>query len=90
MRAERLGDRGLVRWIHPTSLSARVLADNIESVAALARVDLAARIGTIAHRGVQTSARHLAALLPANQSVEAPERRPAGELERSQVAGASR
>jgi predicted glycosyltransferase len=90
MRAERLGARGLVRWIHPTSLSARVLADNVEDVAALPRVDLHARIGTIAHRGVQTSARHLAALLPAARSVEAPERYRAGEPERSQVARASR
>jgi predicted glycosyltransferase len=90
MRAERLGARGLVRWIHPTSLSPPILADNIERVAALPRMDLAARIGTIAHRGVQTSARHLAALLPAGKSVAAPERRPAGERERSQVAGASR
>jgi predicted glycosyltransferase len=90
MRAERLGARGLVRWIHPTSLSARLLAGNIESVAALPRVDLAARIGTIAHRGVQTSARHLAELLPAVRSVEAGQRRRGGEHERSQVAGASR
>jgi predicted glycosyltransferase len=89
MRAERLGARGLVRWIHPTSLSARVLADNIEGVAALPRVDIAARIGSIAHRGVQTSARHLAELLPARRSVEAPERFRAGEPERSQVARAS-
>jgi predicted glycosyltransferase len=89
MRAERLGDRGLVRWLHPTGLSPRVLAHNMEGVAALPRVDLAARIGTIAHRGVQTSARHLAALLPAGKSVEAPERFRAGERERSQVARAS-
>jgi predicted glycosyltransferase len=88
MRAERLGARGLVRWIHPNSLSARVLAGNIEGVAALPRAELAARIGTIAHRGVETSARHLAALLPAGRSVETPERR-AGEPEISQVAGAS-
>jgi predicted glycosyltransferase len=90
MRAERLSARGLVRWIDPASLSARVLAESIEGVAALPRTDLAARIGTIAHRGVETSARHLAELLPAVRSVDGREQRRAGEHDRSRVAGASR
>jgi predicted glycosyltransferase len=81
MRAERLSARGLVSWMHPTSLSPRALAENIEDVAAQPRVDLAARIGAIAHRGVQISAQHLAALLPAATYAEAPERRPSGERE---------
>jgi predicted glycosyltransferase len=89
MRAERLSSRGLVRWIHPTTLSARILADNIESIAALPRIDLAARMRSIEHRGVQTSARHLAALLPVARSVEGSERFRAGEPERSPVARAS-
>jgi predicted glycosyltransferase len=90
MRAERLAARDLVRWMHPASLSPRVLADNIEGVAALPRVDLVARFGTIAHRGVHTAARHLAALLPAGTSAQAPERSRPSERGTSQVAGALR
>jgi predicted glycosyltransferase len=86
MRAERLGARGLVRWIHPDGLSARVLAENIERVAALPRVDLVARVASIAHRGVRTAARQLEALLPAARSVDASER--AGST--SEVASALR
>jgi predicted glycosyltransferase len=90
MRAERLGARGLVRWIEPTTLSALVLAANIEGVAALPQLDLIDRIATIEHRGVQTSARHLAALLPARRPGEAADRSRAGEPQTSGVAGASR
>lgn len=90
MRAERLGARGLVRWIHPASLSPRVLADNIEGVATLPRADLAVRIESIAHRGVQTSAQHLAALLPPGRAIEGPERSRADECTTSEVAGALR
>jgi predicted glycosyltransferase len=90
MRAERLGARGLLRWVHPTSLSPRTLADNIEGVAEQPRVDLATRNGAIAHRGIETSAQHLAALLPASTRTWAPEHCPPGELELPQVADAVR
>jgi predicted glycosyltransferase len=90
MRAERLGARGLVSWMHPTSLSPRALAENIEGVAGQTRVDLAARIGAIAHHGVQTSAQHLAALLPAATYAEAPERCPPSERESLLMADALR
>jgi predicted glycosyltransferase/nucleoside-diphosphate-sugar epimerase len=90
MRAERLSARGLVRWMHPSSLSPRDLAENMQVVAAQPRVDLAARIGAIAHRGVQTSAQHLAALLPAATHAELPGRRPTGGRDSARVADASR
>jgi predicted glycosyltransferase len=90
MRAERLSARGLVRWMHPSSLSAQGLAANMEGVAAQPRADLAARIGAIAHRGVHTAAQHLAALLPAATYAEAPSQRPAIEREASQAADALR
>jgi predicted glycosyltransferase/nucleoside-diphosphate-sugar epimerase len=68
MRAQRLADRGLVRWLEPAELSWRVLADRIGSISALPRTELARRIGSIEHRGTQVAARHLAALLPAGRS----------------------
>jgi predicted glycosyltransferase len=90
MRAERLSARGLVRWMHPTGLSPRALAENIDSVAAQPRADLAARIDGIAHRGVQTSAQHLAELLPTVTHAEAPQTLRPREQELSQVADALR
>jgi predicted glycosyltransferase len=86
MRAERLSARGLVRWMHPSSLSPHGLAANMESVAAQPRVDLAARIGAIEHRGVQTSAQHLAALLPAGKHADLPGHRPSSERALPQTA----
>jgi UDP-glucuronate 4-epimerase len=79
MRAELLRERGLLRWLDPRELSSSVLAKNIESIAAMSRTELAARIGRIQHRGIHTSARHLAALLPARESAEAPARDDFGE-----------
>jgi predicted glycosyltransferase len=90
MRAERLNARGLVRWMHPSSLSPRDLATSMEVVAAQPRVDLAARIGAIAHRGIETSAQLLSALLPAATHTDVPEHRPASERETAQVADVSR
>jgi predicted glycosyltransferase len=72
MRAERLGERGLLRWLEPAQLSDRLLADSIERAAALPRHELAGRIGAIKHHGVRESARHLAALLPAAASAQWP------------------
>ncbi len=72
MRAERLGARGLVRWLEPGDLSPGVLADSIERLDGLPRKELAGRIGSIEHRGIQASAQHLAALLPAVRSAEEP------------------
>jgi predicted glycosyltransferase len=72
MRAERLAASGLVQLLHPNQLSPRVLADRIDDAAGLPRSELAARIETVAHGGVLTSAQQLAALLPAGDSVEAP------------------
>jgi predicted glycosyltransferase len=83
MRAERLSARGLVRWMHPTSVSVRALAEYITGLAGRSRIDLAAQIETIAHRGVRTSAQHLAALLPAPAHAVAPRRDRAGEHESS-------
>jgi predicted glycosyltransferase len=65
IRADRLGALGLVQWIHPSSLSPRLLAENIAELAEQSRAEVAARIRTIDWHGVQNSARHLAALLPA-------------------------
>ncbi len=90
MRAERLSARGLVRWMHPSSLSAHALAASMEGVAARPRGDLAARIGAIAHRGVHASAQHLAALLPAATYAEAPSHHPAIERESPRAADALR
>jgi predicted glycosyltransferase len=90
MRAERLSARDLVRWMHPTNLSPRALAENMDDVAGQPRAELAARIGGIAHHGVQTSARHLAALLPTATHAQAPQRRAEHEQEFSQVADALR
>jgi predicted glycosyltransferase/nucleoside-diphosphate-sugar epimerase len=86
MRAERLSARGLLRWMHPTGLTPHALAENMDAVAGQPRGELAARIGSIAHRGVQTAAQHLAALLPAARQAEPPGLPPAGEQELSQVA----
>jgi predicted glycosyltransferase/nucleoside-diphosphate-sugar epimerase len=72
MRAERLSQRGLLRWLEPAQLSGRVLADSIESAASLPRHELAGRIGAIKHHGVRESARHLAGLLPATTSALMP------------------
>jgi len=72
MRAARLGARGLVRWLEPDGLTSSVLTGSIESIAALPRIELAARISSIQHRGIQTSAGLLAALLPAGSSAKAP------------------
>jgi UDP-glucose 4-epimerase len=65
IRADRLGALGLVQWMHPSSLSPRLLAENIVELAEQPRAEVAVRIRTIDRRGVQNSARHLAALLPA-------------------------
>jgi predicted glycosyltransferase len=84
MRAERLGDRGLVRWLEPTQLSGRVLADSIENVAALSRAELAERIGRIERCGIQAAVAHLAELLPARKPTPTPgglEPSEAGSLE---------
>ena len=64
MRAQRLGDRGLIRWIDPEALSGEVLAAGIERAAGESRPALAARVSTIANRGVLTASDRLAALLP--------------------------
>ncbi len=64
MRAERLSARGLICWLDPAKLSASALAEHIEGVASLPRHELAGRIGSIKHRGIRASARHLAGLLP--------------------------
>jgi predicted glycosyltransferase len=85
MRAERLAARGLVQLLHPNQLSPRVLADRIEDASRLSRSQLAARIGTVAHGGVSTSAGHLAALLPAAESVQAPHARPHRGPRRAEV-----
>jgi UDP-glucuronate 4-epimerase len=79
IRVERLGARGLVHWMHPSSLSPRVLAENIVELAEQPRAEAAARIKTIAWRGVQNSARHLAALLPAPVQADATQRSRSGE-----------
>lgn len=71
MRAERLSARGLVRWLEPDRLSPRVLADSIESIAALPRGELGGRVGSIEHHGIQAAAHHLAALLPVARPAEA-------------------
>jgi UDP-glucose 4-epimerase len=81
MRAQRLGARGLVWWLEPAQLSARVLADTIESVAACPRGELAGRIGSVKHDGVRSSAQHLAALLPlAGSGTARAEDRPSSAL----------
>jgi hypothetical protein len=72
--------------MHPTGLTPHALAENMDAVAGQRRGELAARIGAIAHRGVQTAAQHLAALLPAARQAEPPGLPPAGEQELSQVA----
>jgi predicted glycosyltransferase len=90
MRAERLAARGLLRWLHPTGLSSDGLADSIESVAALPRAELAARIVTIAHHGIQASAQHLAALLPAQRSAAATDRHQPSERKPSEMTGVLR
>jgi predicted glycosyltransferase len=64
MRAERLSARGLVRRLHPASLSPRALARNMQELAEEPRTDIASRVASVAHRGVETSARHLSLLLP--------------------------
>jgi predicted glycosyltransferase len=69
MRAERLAGRRLLRWLQPERLSGTVLAKAIEATAALPRHELAGRVGSIEHRGIRASARHLAELLPAHASV---------------------
>ncbi len=65
MRAELLGARGLLRWLHPSRMSADVLAEMVERVAAEPRAKLAERLEAIGRRGVEHAARQLAALLPA-------------------------
>jgi predicted glycosyltransferase/nucleoside-diphosphate-sugar epimerase len=90
MRAEHLSARGLVRWMHPGSLTPGSLAANMEGVAAQPRIDLAARIGAVAHRGVHASAQHLAALLPARTHAGVPERPLTSGGEARQVADVSR
>lgn len=65
MRTERLAARQLLWWLHPDRCSASNLAQAIETVAAVGRDELAARIRTIAHGGIATAAEHLGALLAA-------------------------
>jgi predicted glycosyltransferase len=67
MRAERLGARRLVRWLHPATLSPAVLAGEIEQAAGLSRPALAARVSTLSHHGILTASGHLADLLPARR-----------------------
>jgi predicted glycosyltransferase len=64
MRAELLGDRGLVRWIDPSVLSDDLLAGEIESAAADSRPLLAANFDAIAHDGLHKATELLAAQLP--------------------------
>jgi predicted glycosyltransferase len=90
MRAKRLATRGLLRWLHPDRLSPELLADGIESAAATRRGDLAVRIDRIAHSGVRTSARYLAALLPDRPYAEVADVHGGGRRPRPESVGASR
>ena len=63
MRAQRLADRGLVHWLHPDGLSPRVVAGALAYVADTPRDDLRARMTSLAHAGVDTTAVLLSELL---------------------------
>ena len=63
MRARRLADRGLVHWLHPEGLTPRVVAGALAYVADTPKDDLLARMGSLAHTGVHTTARLLSELL---------------------------
>ncbi|MHB8693346.1 MAG: NAD-dependent epimerase/dehydratase family protein [Solirubrobacteraceae bacterium] len=65
MRAELLSARGLITWMHPNVASAEALAEKIEQADLRPRTELAQRLESIACRGIETAAHHLAALLPA-------------------------
>ena len=77
----RLGALGLVQWMHPSSLSPRLLAENIAELAEQPRAEITARIRTIERDGVQNAARHLAALLPAPVRADVTRRRRLSERE---------
>jgi predicted glycosyltransferase/nucleoside-diphosphate-sugar epimerase len=89
MRAERLGERGLLRWLEPDRLSWSGLAESIESVAAEPRAALSLRISGIQHRGIHASAEYLAALLPGGTSAEGPTDHHLGEAVASEATRAS-
>lgn len=65
MRAQRLARRGLVHWLHPDALTARVVAGALDYVAATPRAELFRHLESIAHRGVNLAAATLSELLPA-------------------------
>jgi predicted glycosyltransferase len=64
MRAQRLADRGLVRWLHPDALTPRVVAGALADVADTPRDDLHGRMASLAHCGVQKTALLLSEMLP--------------------------
>jgi predicted glycosyltransferase len=63
MRAEHLADRGLVHWLHPGTLSPRVVAGALAYVADTPREELRARLPLLAHTGVDVTAGLLSDLL---------------------------
>ncbi len=64
MRAQRLADRGLVRWLHPSGLTPRVVARALSDVADTPRDDLRGRMASLAHHGVRKTALLLSEKLP--------------------------
>lgn len=71
MRAERLGSRGLLRWLHPALLTPEMLAHMVGEVAERRPSELAGQLATVHRRGSDRAAAHLAALLPAARPARA-------------------
>jgi len=63
MRARRLADRGLVRWLHPVGLAPRVVAGALAYAADTPQDELLRRMTSLAHTGVHSTALLLSELL---------------------------